>query len=156
LLATVSARRIGRAQMLFNCSSYIFENYIAYLMAVGIVYLFEMIDIQHQQREGMIIAAAAPHLIFEDAIKSAASHQSGKIIIGGQLKEPGILHHDCCLPADCSQEIIIIFVKGCFRLLLSKRNYSYQPLHYYRHKQLCSESLNQFCLLAREPKTGKH
>ena len=68
---------IGRAHRLFQRLRHASQTFVSRLVAVGIVVELEIIDVEHNQRKGFLLA----YRVFEDAFHRAAIGRFGQRIL---------------------------------------------------------------------------
>ena len=91
LLAAVTGDQIARAKHHFlEHLGNLLQAVVAGLMPVGIVEALEVIDIDHQQRQGTQVATLALPLVAQFFVKAAAVGDSRQSVAGGQLFKRGL------------------------------------------------------------------
>ena len=83
LLAAVAAGNIYLAQTLAAALRQLHQGAVARQVPVGVVYIFEMVNIQHHQRQGGAITAGALHFAPPGFLEVAPVIQPGQRVGDG-------------------------------------------------------------------------
>ena len=85
--AAKARRHVVLPQMLQQNLGHLHQHHIPLLMTVGIVDPFEMVDIDHDQREGGVAPGAALELFFQGLHQAAAIAEVGQGIGVGESQQ---------------------------------------------------------------------
>ena len=87
-VAAVAREKIGRTQCLAHRTAELRQNDIADHVSEGVVDLFEIVDIEHQQRDRQVVDARALDLLRQLPAKVAAIPDAGEIVGLGETHDP--------------------------------------------------------------------
>src|SRR6185295_10662841 len=91
LLAAVAGDDVGLADGLAEGGGQVAEHLVPHLVAVGLVDVLEVVEVEEEQRQRVVVALGAAELLAEAVLEVAVVVDGGEPVGDGETVEPGAL-----------------------------------------------------------------